>query len=230
MTKKYHLPMSTNEAFTSGEIMDVLTDIGVEVTFESADENEARVATIDCGFGPFEFWCFLIIREPFFEGLRLQAERFNVQDPVRFATDFNNEIRVARAVVVLDSDGLVMTDEDGAATVNVQADLYFAGGITKEHMKFIIEMWIEDLVDFYEIVLEEDDDNDSKNLSELREFATASLLDQIVACLSGAQSMTSREIAKLLDNDRHVINSILYKERDRFVHDAAQPPRWSLKE
>jgi hypothetical protein len=36
-------------------------------------------------------------------------------------------------------------------------------------------------------------------------------------------------MGRILEADRRVINSILYKERDRFENDGAQPPRWSLK-
>jgi hypothetical protein len=221
--------MSTNESFTSSELLEILESIGVDTRFESATESEIQVANIECEIGPLLFWVTLFIDEPFFEGFQLFSVRGDVENPFVFAMNFNNVPRIARVAVEIDDEELIFVDDEGETTTKALADVRFAGGVTKEHIRFLLEMWIEDLIDFHELVLDDDDD-DNQQVPELRELATASLLDQIVACLSGAQSMTSREIAKLLDNDRHVINSILYKERDRFVHDAAQPPRWSLKE
>jgi len=110
------------------------------------------------------------------------------------------------------------------------SEVYFAGGVSKDHVKFSIQMWLEDMIDFHELVFEDENEEDELPLvPELQNLPPATLLVQITACLSGERSMTSREMGRILEADRRVINSILYKERDRFENDGAQPPRWSLK-
>lgn len=219
--------MLTNETYTAIEIMDILQELDVEVSFESSEENEFNLANIDCALGPLDFSCLLVINEPFFEGIKLYSHRFNVDNPFRFANEFNDAFRTARASVELDSDGLIVIDEDGDTTVRANADIYFAGGVTKEHVRFMFEMWIEDLVDFHEISFE-DVEEEVREIPALQTLENATLQDQIFACLTGGYSMTAREIAQILDKDRHIVNSVLYKERKRFKNDGSQPPRWSL--
>ena len=139
-------------------------------------------------------------------------------------------LRVSRASVRMDEDGLVELDETSELRVMAFSEVYFAGGVSKDHVKFSIQMWLEDMNDFHELVFEDDNEEDELPIvPELENLPPAPLLVQITACLNGERSMTSREMGRILEADRHVINSILYKERDRFENDGAQPPRWSLK-
>jgi Putative bacterial sensory transduction regulator len=222
--------MSTNEAYTANEIMDILTELGVEVSYTSAEDDEFNIATIDCEIDPINFFCFLVVNGPFFEGIKLHSFGFRADNPIQFVNDFNKEMRIARASLKFDEDGLIEPDENGEASMHAQADLHFAGGVTKDHVRFMFEMWIEDLIDFHEITIdEESDEEEPVKIRGLSVVANATLQVQITACLSDGRSMTSREISRLLDTDRHIINSILYKERNRFVNDGGQPPSWSLR-
>lgn len=210
--------------------MEILSDIGVDVSLEPAEENDPQIASISCEIGAIVFWCYLLMQEPFFESIKLYSARFDADNPLIFANEFNNGIRTARATVVIDEDGLIKIDGDGDSSMMAQADVHFAGGVTKEHMKFVLEMWIEDLFDFHEIASDEDEDEDElQEVPELEDLVDVTVLVQITACLSGERLMTSREIARLLEVDRQLVNSVLYKERDRFENDGEQPPRWSLK-
>jgi len=227
----YHLLMSINETFTANEIMEILTDIGVEVTYESAVDNGLNFATIDCAIGPVEFWCHLMVNEPFFESFQMCSLKLDTDNPFAFVNKYNDEpLRVSRASVRMDEDGLAELDETSQTRVMALSEVYFAGGVSKDHVKFSIQMWLEDMIDFHELVFEDENEEDELPLvPELQNLPPATLLVQITACLSGERSMTSREMGRILEADRRVINSILYKERDRFENDGAQPPRWSLK-
>jgi hypothetical protein len=220
--------MATHETYTANEIMDILTELNVDVSYTPAEDDEFNVATINCELGEIDFFCFLVVNSPFFEGLRLHSFRLGGDNPIRFVNEFNEEMRTARASVKFDNEGLIEVDEDGDAFMHAQADIHFAGGVTKEHVQFMFEMWIEDLVDFHEITFD-DEEEEPTHVPELGILGDTTLLVRITACLGGGRSMTAREMARLLENDRHIINSILYKERKRFVNDGAQPPRWSLR-
>jgi|LauGreDrversion4_2_1035121.scaffolds.fasta_scaffold119681_2 hypothetical protein len=220
--------MSIYETYTAEEIIEILTDLDIDANFESASENEVNVATIDCEVGPFLFFIFLMYNEPFFEGFKLFSVRFDVDYPFVFANAFNESKRIARVSVEADEEGEPRLDEDGMSTTNLLADVSFAGGVTKDHVRFLLQLWIEDLLDFNEVSLE-DDEEEIIEVPELQNLPAVTLQVQITACLSGGRSMTAREMSRVLEVDRHDLNSILYKERNRFEHNGEQPPRWSLK-
>lgn len=220
--------MSSYESFTVDEILKMLAEIEVDAALESPSENESDIPTIVCEIGELAFYLFLVHNEPFFEGFRLFSFRYLDDHPFEYASVFNETRRLARAAVDIDDDGRILVDEDGDATIKLLADISFAGGVTREHVQFILQMWIEDLIDLHELSWN-DDESEVPDVPELRNLPAVTLQVQITACLSGGRSMTAREMSRLLEADRHDINSILYKERDRFEHNGEQPPRWSLK-
>ncbi len=225
----YYVLMSIIETFTANEIMDILIDIGVEVSFESAEQNVISIPTIKCEFGQVSFWCTLLLREPFFEACGLYAFTYKSDNPFVFANQFSEGLRIARAVVDLDDDGLVEVDEDGDVLIVARAELRFNGGITRDHLRFLMEMWIEDLFDFYELELDIEDDEASTGVEENTETSPVSLLDQVMACLSDGKKFSAREISRLLGADRQMVNPILYRHRETFERDNQQPPHWSLR-
>ncbi len=207
----------------------ILSDIEVETEYEAASDNEDNIATIECHVGEVSFYMFLIHNEPFFEGFRLFSFRYINEHPFQYASAFNEARRIGRVTVDIDDDGLIAIDDDGDATLKLIADVSFAGGVTKEHVRFMLQMWIEDLLDFNEAYIDDDGEEEIIEIPELQNLPAVTLQVQITACLSGGRSMTAREMSRVLEVDRHDINSILYKERNRFEHDGEQPPRWSLK-
>jgi hypothetical protein len=220
--------MSVLETFTADELLEILNEMGVEASFEPASENDVGVATIDCKICDWMFFIFLMYNDPFYEGFKLFAIRFDLDNPLIFANAFNDARRISRVSVDTDDDGLIVVDEDGLTNTNLLADVSFAGGVTKDHVRFMLQMWIEDLLDFNEEYLD-DEDEEIFEVPELQNLLAVTLQVQITACLSGGRSMTAREMSLVLEVDRHDINSILYKERNRFEHNGEQPPRWSLK-
>lgn len=221
--------MSVLETFTADELLEILNDIGVEASFESMSENEVGVATIDCEIGELMFFMFLMYSDPFYEGFKLFSIRFDVDDPLIFANTFNDARHISRVSVDTDDDGLIVVDEDGSTNTNLSADVSFAGGVTKDHVRFVLQLWIEDLLDFNEVSLDDEDEDELVEIPELHDLPVVTLPEQITACLSGGRSMTAREMSRTLEVDRHDVNSILYKERNRFEHNGEQPPRWSIK-
>ena len=224
--------MTTFETFTQEELTSLLNELDVETNYVSAIDEETGLDTIQCEIGPIYFLCYLVGYEPFYEAMTLLSSRFVTESPVEFLNKHNDERRLGRAVVTLDDDGLITIDEDGEIHIFAQSDFYFAGGITKEHLKFKLSLWIEDLIDFHEIVLSDEAETEESEeipVIELSNVPTPTLLAQIEACLSGGRSMTAKEIGRLLEKDRHELNPILYKATDKFEKTKDQPPRWSLK-
>ena len=55
------------------------------------------------------------------------------------------------------------------------------------------------------------------------------LHEQLLAVLGVTSGQTARQLEATLEVGRSIINSELYRRTDTFVHDGAQPPRWSLR-
>ena len=92
-----------------------------------------------------------------------------------------------------------------------------------------MEMWIEDLFDFYELEVDIEDDEVPTVVEGNTETSPVSLLDQVMACLADGRKFSAREISRLLGVDRQMANPILYRHRETFERDNQQPPHWSLK-
>jgi hypothetical protein len=224
--------VQTFETFTQEELTSILNDLDVDTNYVSAVDRESGMATIECELGPLSFSCFLIGNEPFFEGMILYSPRYVTDSPVTFINKHNEELRLGRAAVRTDDDDLIEVDEDGDVLIYAQSDFYFVGGITKKHLSFKLNLWIEDLIDFHELVLDDDDETDATEqvqVPELSDNPAPTLLAQIEACLGNGRSMTAKEIGRLLEKDRHELNPVLYKATDKFEKTKDQPPRWSLK-
>lgn len=226
--------MSSSETYTADEIMEIFQELDVDVFYRPQAENEFGVATIDCEIGPINFGCSLFLDEPFFEHLALMAFRFNIEDCLIFANKYNENLRISHVVVDLDDAGNVIFDEDEESTVHAHFNLSFAGGVTREHLKYLFEMWIEEMIDFYEIEFEEDSvevvEGEKVDVPQGPEFLELPLVERISVYLSLNSDKTARTISKVLDLDRQEINRVLYKHRDRFQKTRSHPPHWNLKE
>jgi len=107
----------------------------------------------------------------------------------------------------------------------------FSGGVTKEHLEFLIYMWIEDLYSFNEVQDEEDEEDEialdfeiPDNLSE----ASIPLIDRISAYLELRGATDARGIAKALRVNKQKVNGVLYRNLKTFEKSSDQPPSWSL--
>ena len=222
--------MQSLENFTIDELVIILNGLDIDSILgpESKDESDLNLR---CCIGPLSFGMYMNGDAPFFDGFNLIASRFVRESPFLFLNKYNGGNRVSRASVGIDDDGLIKLDDDDEMCIYAIKNVFFAGGVTKEHLIFQLCMWLEDLIDFNEIVLDEEEyeEHDATIIPELNDLPGTTLLSQILACLSCGRSMTSREIGKLLEIDRHAINPILYKETKRFSYNQDQPPLWSLK-
>lgn len=224
--------MSSSETYTADEIMEIFQELDVDVFYRSQTENEFGVATIDCEIGPINFSCSLFLDEPFFEHLALMAFRFDIENCLFFANRYNENLRISHAVVDLDEAGDVILDDDEESTVHAHFNLSFAGGVTREHLKYLFEMWIEEMIDFYEIEFEEDSveviEGEKVDVPQSPEFLELPLVERIAVYLTLNSNRTAREMGKILGFDRQEINRVLYRNRDRFVKNKLQPPQWNL--
>jgi hypothetical protein len=222
--------MSNQDTFTVEEIIELIKGVDVDVLAQSETSNEDEFVLLECEIGPINFACALHIRGPFFEYLSLMAFRYDIEDCFVFANEFNGGTRISNVSMELDADGNPVKDEDGETSLCAKFWIPFAGGVSKDHIRYLLEMWIEELVDFYEIDLETDESVEEIDVEipQSPEFLELPLAERITAYLSLNPSRTAREMGKVLGFDRHEINSLLYKHRGRFVKSGEQPPRWSV--
>jgi hypothetical protein len=223
--------MVSKETFTVDEILEILSELDVDVVHTSEPDNETASVTIECEIGPIDFFCNLHSQSPFFDLLSLRAIRFDVENCYVFVNKYNNNFPMSHAAVRTDDDGVALVDEDAEISVKAECFIHFAGGVTKEHVRYLLEIWIEELVDFYEIELQLDDLDDEIviEIPQSPEFLEMTLLERISVFLSLNSAKTAREMGKILGFDRQEINRVLYKHRDRFVKNKSQPPQWNLK-
>ena len=222
--------MATFEHFTAEEIIKILSDLDITVHHISALDDEDEMETLDCEIGDLEFLGFLLPEEPFFEELSLKAGNWVTGNPFEFVNDFNSEKRASTAFVVLNDDGLLDRDEDGRSFVIVRLPISFVGGVTKEHVEFLLRIWIEDLFDFYQIEVESDDAEDEITVivpDDLSKSGTP-LIERLSAYLEVSPNKTAREIARAIKVDKQKINRVLYRNLKTFQKSSDQPPIWSL--
>jgi hypothetical protein len=229
--------MSTFETFTEKEILEVFAEICDEISYEIEDHDVFVSHRLTCTVGEIQFSCFLNHDEPLFEQLSLLAPRTVPGDPYKFCNNFNLRGGVTRAFVNEYDPDDEYDDPSFYDGPNVKARLFinFGTGVTLDYIMFMLFMWLEDLNDFFE--LEEQEKSISPDsefeveveVPQSPEFLELSLVERIAVYLSLNSDRTAREMSKVLGFDRHEINSILYKHRDRFVKSGEQPPRWSIK-
>lgn len=224
--------MNTRETFTAEEISELLRKLDVDVYIGPNFDDESEFITIDCEIGPIEFFCTLFPRGPFFDQLTLRAFRRDIENCLVFANNYNSGFRISHAVVEADGDGVPIVDEENETSVHAEYFIHFVGGVTADHITYLFELWIEELIDFYELKFEDEDESNSElevevDVPRSPEFLELPLVERIVVYLSLNSDCTARKMSKVLGFDRHEINQILYKHRDRFSRTKSQPPRWS---
>jgi hypothetical protein len=223
--------MTSRETFTLDEITEVFREIEVDFFLSPYFDDGVGSATINCEIGPIHFFCNLQSQSPFFDGLSLRAFRYDVENCLVFANRFNSNFPNSHAAVKADDNGVAIVDEDQETCVYVECFIHFFGGVTTDHIRYLFELWIEELIDFFEIDLDLDESREEIDVEvpQSPEFLEMPLIERISAYLSLNSSSTAREMGRVLLLDRHEINSVLYKHRDRFVKSGEQPPRWSIK-
>jgi hypothetical protein len=227
--------MSTFETFTEKELLEVFAEICDEISYEIEDHEIFVSHSVTCTVGEIQFSCYLNYGEPLFEQLSLLAPRTVPGDPYKFCNNFNLRGGVTRAFVNEYDPEDELDDPSFYDGPNVMARLFinFGTGVTLDYIMFMLFMWLEDLNDFYEL---EQEENSTSSDSELEvevpqspEFLEMPLLERLAVYLSLNSNRTAREMSRVLKLDRHEINSVLYKHRDRFVKNKLQPPQWNLK-
>jgi hypothetical protein len=226
--------VETFETFTADEIIEFLAEVCDEIVYETEDHEIFVTHSLTCTVGEIQFSCFLNHDEPFFEQVSLLALRSGVDEPYKFCNKFNQGGGVSRAFVYeLDPED-ELDDPTFHNGQNVMARLFinFGSGLTSDYVTFMFCMWLEDLNDFFELDNDEQNENSESvvmvDIPQSPEFMELPLTERIAVYLSLNTNRTAKEISKVLKFDRHEINSVLYRNRDRFVKSGEQPPRWSV--
>lgn len=227
--------MSSFETFTAEEIISVFEGIGLEVECIVDEESEFSFGgtRLICDLGGIDFTCFLMGDEPFFDGLSLLSSRTAPPNPLYFCNRFNSGPGITRAYQSepLDDEDDLGVDENGRMELFARLFINFSGGVTKEHLEFLMYMWIEDLYSFNEIQDEEDEEEEiaidieiPDNLSEV----VISLFERISAYLELRGPTDARSIAKAFRVNKQKVNGVLYRNLKTFEKSSHQPPIWSL--
>lgn len=218
------------EHFTSDELVALFREMGIEAEYEFLiDEDDGDVSyVIDCVIGELKFRCSLGHSAPLFEELMFIDVRAVDESPYKFFDRFNDGRRVAVAKVLKDDDGGPTVDADGEFWIGLTMILPCAGGVTDAHLRFMINMWIEDLLDFHEL------DDEAIELmvapTDGPSIVPGTPLERIESCLSVLGPQTARQLAHNLDSTKNEVNAILYKHSQLFSKSQDQPPLWSLIE
>lgn len=225
--------MSAFETFTAEEITSIFEEICSEVQFIKAEETDEEVAgsRLFCDVGGIEFSCFFLGEDPFFNGLSLLSARSAPPNPLHFCNSFNTGPGVSRAFRLnpFDDEDDIGVDENGRMLLYARLFIYFDGGITKEHIEFLIYMWIEDLYTFNEIDDDDDEDVIDVDIPDSLSGVGIPLIERIAAFLEIRATATAREIAKAMRVDKQKVNGVLYRNLQTFSKSTDQPPHWSVK-
>jgi hypothetical protein len=220
--------MTPQSTFTAEELHQILVDIGLETNVVVENDDEGDMWIIYCELGSVRFRFILLSDPPNFDGALLFAMRTTSHNPFKFANAYNEVHQQAAVYIVTDSDGRPEVDEDGEFAIRLRLLIPFYGGVTSEYISFCASIWIEDLLDFYEI----EDDDTERTSSEIPipddEVREMNLSQQIEWALGDSIPRTARELAERLMTTKHDINSALYQNRALFVKNDGQPPRWTL--
>lgn len=227
--------MSSFETFTAEEIVSFFERIGVEVECIVDEESEylSGGTRLICDLGGIEFTCFLMGEEPFFDGLSLLSSRTAPPNPLYFCNRFNSGPGVTRAYQPepMDDEDDLGVDENGRMELLARLFINFSGGVTNEHLEFLIYMWIEDLYSFNGIEDEEVEVEEiaidfeiPDNLSK----AAIPLIERISAFLELRGASNARDIAKAMRVNKQKVNGVLYRNLKTFHKSSDQPPIWSM--
>ncbi len=219
--------------FTIDEIREILEDVVVSVERDDFDADDGGTGeSFNCECGPVEFMCVLHSDGPFHSWIILLALNWVSDNPYEFVNNFNTEAYLARAVAKVNDDGTLETDEDGAFLVKADYSIDFAGTVTPDHLKFLLNMWIQDLFSFFQIEPDEDE-TDEDEIDDVPTIAApsqsaVSLVDRLSQVLRKTANRTARQLARELSVTKNDINSALYRSKELFKNDGDQPPKWSL--
>ena len=152
-------------------------------------------------------------------------------DPFTFINDFNLGSFCAIGMVEVAADGSARKSDDGAHQVIARCGLSFVGGVTEEHVRHIVNMWIEDLYEFMGFEPMPVDGDFFYDVPETRvltdEVRSWSIHEQInwVLLDGGPRRRTAREIADILQVELAVVNHELHSSSS-YIGDVDRPPRW----
>jgi hypothetical protein len=228
--------MESFEGFTQQEIVEIFEEICdvIEIEVEDYDEDGLGGVSLDCESLGINFRCHLNGSGPFFDQLSLLSLRTVEGNPLYFCNRFNSGGGVARTYLPtpLDDEDTELQDEDGNTFVFARLFINFGGGVTKDHVSYLLNLWIEDLYDFNDVEFEDDEklpelDFDFQVPPDLSS-SSLPLIERVIAFLTLNGPRNAREIAKALRVDRQKINRLLYKGPKSFSKSSAQPPIWSI--
>ncbi len=141
----HHEKMQSFETLTANEILSLFDSLNIVTKLSSTQDGESELATIECTEGLVPFICWPEGNEPFFTGLLLCSIPCVSYNPFEFANRQNEQLEIARAIVRLGDDGVPEEDEFGETFIYAQLRVFFTGGVTMDHLRFKLDLWLRDL-------------------------------------------------------------------------------------
>ena len=223
--------MEAQDCFSSQEIIGILRGLNVhdaEIVNDDVDLN-SELCRIECSLGAIQFRCYLFGADPLFVGMLLATSIYCiVPNPFEFADELNSQTTGLTVEVGRDDRGEIQRDDDGDPLLIANSAIYFDGGVTSEHVRRRIAFWLDDVVEMFQ-TYESDDDAIIPEIpvDNIGEMSTT----EQIAWILGADLIhrSARQIATFLMKEKHEVNSALYRSPDKFISDAGQPPRWTVR-
>lgn len=223
------------EYFTAEELVEIMSGVGLEVRLEIDDEGDVMMRFSNGGQENELFWhAYLGAERPFYDYVLLISGRFAPVDPYHFANWWNHDhvFSTAVSVDVIDDDN--DADEDGGEDeerddpfVSLRFGLTFDGGVTVEHLGHVLRQWHDDVCDFLDPDLIQVEEDAGEPDPEIGDGLT--LEQSVEAVLRIRSGRSAREIGRILDVKKHLVNRVLYAGTETFEMQPGQPPRWALK-
>lgn len=210
-------------SFTAEELADAFRyfDLDMEVILD----DDGEVSAIDETSGDYPFGVIPLGFGPFYEEAIFEAFAPIDDDPIGWATDWNETSRWTTAIPLLEEDGRLFAS-NGGYVVLIKREVSFYGGIHPEALKVAAGQFLLELLPVFGIDGSEDDSEEDIDL-DTPVASHDELTGALLRALDASPERTAKQLAAAIDQPKNLVNSTLYSRPDLFRRKRANPPLWS---
>jgi hypothetical protein len=210
-------------SFTAEELADAFRHYDVEVEISKDDDGE--VSTIEGIVDGYSFEVIPLYFGPFYEEAIFEAFAPIDEDPIGWATEWNETSKWTMAIPLLEEDGTLFAS-NGGYVVHIRRRISFYGGIHPEALKVAAGQFLLELLQMFGIEVSEDDSDEEIDLDE-PVASHNELTDALLRVFDTSPEQTAKQLAAAIDQPKNLVNSTLYSRPDLFRRKQATPPLWS---
>ena len=212
-------------SFTAEEIADAFRYFDVDMYIDIDDEHDGEVLLIEGSVGDLTFEVTPFGPGPFFEEILMEASADTVENPIEWATTWNEGLHWTTAVPVLEDDGSPFVTE-GDHVVYIKRRLGFYGGIHPDTLKGAAGQFLLEFLEMYGIEESEEIQDDEEIDVDAPIPDRSKTRDAIAEVLKAQGGQSAKQLSSALNEPKNVVNSILYGCPDLFKRQHATPPLW----